>query len=147
MKRFTKYHVALHRFLEQALLCYDTAFRILKDNLEIKAQETSSPGRRNVLQKCFDRFLVWTMPRVQSVKRLVKVASRNCLRRWETERIRLVRAKHAGLQCVPFANGSAGVLKLSVTSTLRSRRTALPKWWWWRWWRSVMLLKKSLLAP
>ena len=37
----TKYHVALHTFLEQALLCYDTAFRILKDDLEIKAQETS----------------------------------------------------------------------------------------------------------
>ena len=41
-------------------------------------------------------------------------------------RLRLVRSKHAGLQCAPFANGSAGVLKRSVPSTLRSRRTALP---------------------
>ena len=66
------------------------------------------------------------MPRVQSVKHLVKIALRNCLRRRETERLRLVRSKHAGLQCVPFANGSAGVLKRSVTSTPTSRRTALP---------------------
>ena len=149
-------------------MCYKTAYRILLDNLDKKAQDHSSSSGRILLRKCFVqlvvskfdskmqrvrfvqatfrrhrvalracfwRLVMWKWQQVQSVKCLVKVSLmirlttlQNCPRRWETGRLHRVRsAEEDGLQCLPFAKGSAGVqsVKLSVTSTLWSRRTAL----------------------
>ena len=94
------YHDAFHTFLQKAFMCFKTAFRILLDNLDTKAQENSPSlllrtcfvqllvtkkqrvrfvqatirRHRVALRACFWRLVMWRWQRVQSVKRSVKVS-------------------------------------------------------------------------